>query len=286
MGAEAGGDWIASNNLGDHALARTSLFRELQWSFGKTATVYPGLRFDYYSNFGASVNPSLSGSWWILPRIRLRSSVGRAFRIPTFTELYYRDPNHEATSSLKPESAWSAEIGTDFIPAKNWLGSFTFFSRKEQNVIDWIRRVPSRKMAHRLIFANLHRAGAEIGVEHSLGSRAASAKRTTAGFRSMRDAIDYTSKYVLDYARAFLVRLRLFSASSSLPYQQTASYKRRADGRSYWILDGRLERHFHQFVASVDLTNMLNSEYQEDRGVDMPGRWFVTRPPHSVEKSF
>jgi outer membrane receptor for ferrienterochelin and colicin len=47
VGAELGGDWISSNNLGNHRYARTSLFTEVEWAIGKAATVYPGLRFDY-----------------------------------------------------------------------------------------------------------------------------------------------------------------------------------------------------------------------------------------------
>jgi hypothetical protein len=41
------------------------------------------------------------------------------------------------------------------------------------------------------------------------------------------------------------------------------------------VLNGRLEKRFHKFAASVDLTNMLNSRYQEIIGVDMPGRWLT-----------
>ncbi len=272
LGGEAGGDWITSTTLGDHSFGRTSLFSEFQWLFGKSAAIYPGLRFDYYTNFGSAANPSLSGSWWIVPRIRLRSSVGRAFRIPTFTELYYRDPNNEASSSLKPESSWSAELGADFIPAKNWLGSLTVYSRQEHNVIDWIRSSTAEKWRTANI-RRLHTSGAEIGIERTVGSRGRVGIQYS---RISMDAgrIDYISKYVLDYARDS------WSASTSLPiplklgYQQTLSYKRRADGRSYWLLDGRLERNFPRFTAAIDFMNLLNSQYQEVKGVEMPGRWF------------
>jgi vitamin B12 transporter len=273
LGGEVGGDWISSNTLGHHSFARTSLFGEFQWEVGKTAAIYPGLRLDYYSNFGSSLNPSLSGSWWILPRIRLRSSVGRAFRIPTFTELYYRDPNHEARSMLKPERAWSEEIGADFIPAKDWLGSFALFIRQERNVIDWIRTSAGEKW-HTANIRRLHTTGAEIGLERSLGSHVRLAARYS---RLSIDVgkIDYTSKYVLDYARDSWCASTSFPMPLAFAYQQTAGFKRRADGRSYWVLDGRLERHFRKFTAALDLTNMLNSEYQEVIGVDMPGRWFA-----------
>lgn len=273
LGGEIGGDWISSSNLGHHSFARTSLFSELQWMFSRTASVYPGLRLDYYSNFGISANPSLSGSWWALPRLRLRSSVGRAFRIPTFTELYYRDPNNEANPSLKPESSWSAEAGIDFIPAKNWLGTLTLFSRNERNVIDWIRTSPTEKWRTANI-RKLHAIGAEIGLEHSFGHRARMAVRYS---RISLDPgrIDYISKYVLDYARDSWAASTFFPIPFALEYKQTFSYKRRANGRDYWLLDGRLERHFRRFAAGVDFTNLLNSQYQEVIGVNMPGRWFA-----------
>ncbi|MBN1570864.1 MAG: TonB-dependent receptor [Acidobacteria bacterium] len=273
LGGEMGEDWISSGNLGDHAFARSSLFGELQWLLGRSAAIYPGFRLDYYSNFGISANPSLSGSWWVLPRIRLRSSVGRAFRIPSFTELYYRDPNNEADPSLKPESSWSTEAGIDFIPAKQWLGTLTLFSRSERNVIDWIRTSAAEKWRTANI-RKLRATGAEIGIERSLGPR------SQLGVRYSRISLnpgrmDYSSKYVLDYARDSWTAAASFSMPFALEYKQTFSYKRRADGRDYWLLDGCLERNFRHFAAGVDFSNLLNSRYQEVMGVDMPGRWFA-----------
>jgi outer membrane cobalamin receptor len=273
LGAETGGDWIASGNLGDHAFARTSLFGELQWMPGKTVTVYPGMRFDYYSNFGAAASPSLSGSWWVLPRIRLRSSVGRAFRIPTFTELYYQDPNHQADPMLEPESAWSAEAGTDFIPAENWLASLTLFARRERNVIDWIRSSSDEKWRT----SNLHNlltSGIEIGVEHDFGSKAKLAVHYSR-ISVDKGSVQYMSKYVLDYARDSWAASTRFPLPFAMEYQQTLRYKRRVDGRSYWLLDGGLKRRFLRFTAAVDFTNLFDSRYREVIGVDMPGRWFV-----------
>jgi outer membrane receptor for ferrienterochelin and colicin len=273
LGGEFGGDWILSNNLGDHAYARTSLFAELQWNFGKTAVVYPGLRLDYYSNFGAAASPSLSGSWWILPRVRLRSSIGRAFRIPTFTELYYHDPNNQANDALEPESAWSADLGADFIPAKNWLGSVTLFSRQERNVIDWIRSSPAEKW-HTSNIRKLHTRGAEVGMEHPFGSRAGVSAHYS---RIWIDAgaVNYISKYVLDYARDSWSASTFFPIPLALEYRQTLTYKKRSNGRSYWLMDGRLERPFGRFAAGIDFMNLLDSRYQETVGVDMPGRWLI-----------
>ncbi len=273
MGGEAGGDWIASSNLGRHAYLRVSVFGEGHWAVGKSGAVYPGVRFDHYSNFGSTANPSLSASWWIAPRLRLRSSVGRAFRIPTFTELYYRDPNHQAVSSLKPESAWSSEIGSDLIPAKNWIASLTLFSRHERNVIDWIRSSALEKW-HTSNIRRVATRGIEIGTERAL-STAAGVAANYSHISMDAGRVDYASKYVLDYVRHSWSAAAHFPMPLGLRCQYRLVYKKRAGGRNYWLLDARLERDFPHFTAVLDFTNLLNSRYQEVSGVDMPGRWFV-----------
>jgi vitamin B12 transporter len=273
FGGEAGGDWISSQTLGDHAFARASLFSEVQWSFGKSAALYSGLRLDNYSNFGASLNPSLSGSWWVLPRVRLRSALGRAFRIPTFTELYYRDPGNEANPDLKPESSWSAEAGADIIPAKNWLGSVTLFGRRERNVIDWIRGTDKEKWRTANI-GRLRAAGIELNLERTIGSKVRLAARYSI-VSSNAGKVDYISKYVLDYAHDTLSGVLNFRMPLALELQQTVDYKKHANGRDYWLLGGRVARNFYRFSASLEYTNLLDRQYQEIIGVDMPGRWFV-----------
>jgi outer membrane cobalamin receptor len=273
VGGEVGGDWIVSSNLGNHSFAKMSVFGELQWTLGKNAIIYPGLRLDHYSAFGTAASPSLSGSWWVFPRIRLRSSVGRSFRIPTFTELYYKDPNNQGNPALNPESAWSAEVGTDFIPARNWLGFLNYFYRHERNVIDWIRSSGDEKW-RAFNIRRIHASGIEVGIEHSLGMKA---HLTTRYSRISMNAgeFNYRSKYVLDYARHSWATTASIPIPFGLEYKQTLRYKRRIDGRSYWLLDGRLENHSGKFIIAVDITNLLNSRYQEIIGVDMPGRWLA-----------
>jgi iron complex outermembrane receptor protein len=272
LGGEAGGDWIFSQNLGDHAFARTSVFSELQWILGKSAAIYSGLRFDRYSNFGSALNPSISASWWTLPRLRLRAALGRAFRIPTFTELYYHDPNNTANSSLKPESSWSAETGADIFPAKNWTGSLTLFARQEKNVIDWIRESTREKWQTSNI-RKLRAAGAELSLERALNARLSLAARYSR-ISENAEQVHYYSKYALDYARDSWGATASFRAPLALEYHSTINYKRRSNGISYWVLDGRLERRFYRLSAALEYTNLLDSSYREITGVDMPGRWF------------
>jgi outer membrane cobalamin receptor len=273
FGAEAGADVIRSSNLGNHEYGRLSLFGEVEWKPKKQWTIYPGFRWDHYTNFGTAANPSLSASWWVAARIRLRSSVGHAFRIPTFTELYYHDPNNEANPNVGPESSWSGDAGVDFLPAGNWVGSLTFFLRNEHDVIDWIRRTPDEKWRTANI-RTLRVRGMVAGLEHSFDSGVHLAVHYTQ-MESAAGKIDYFSKYALDTPRYSWAATGSVELPFSLTCGQKLAYTKRANGMNYWRWDLRLERRFREITAMVDATNLFDSRYQEVPGVDMPGRWFI-----------
>lgn len=273
MGVETGGDWIRSNNLGDHEFSKSSAFAEVQFALSDRVSIYPGVRYDYYSNFVSSTNPSVSASWWATPTFKIRSAVGRAFRIPTFTELYYRDPNHQANSNLAPEKAWGAEAGADWMFHPQWVGSLTLFSRWERNVIDWVRDTPKQKWQTTNV-RRLENRGVELGIQHLLhgGSHV---EFQYAYLNTEATPVAYLSKYVLDYSRHSFSGFFSLHLPQSFSFGQRVDYKRRVDGRDYWVLDGRLARSFGKVNLYIECLNMLDSDYQEIQGVDMPGRWFL-----------
>ncbi len=273
VGGDLGGDWITSNNLGNHSFARGSIMAELQKKLGAKAVLSPSIRFDSYSGFGRAVSPSLSGSWWVLPKVKLRSSVGHAFRIPTFTELYYKDPNNQATPTLKPEQAWGGEAGADWLFHSSWMATLNLFLRDEKDVIDWVRETAQQKWRT----TNLRRVrsnGVEFGIQHLLPAGRLEFQYSL--IDSNAGDFSYLSKYILDYARhsvsvfASLTLPRQFSVGPRL------SFKRRNDGRQYWVLDSRIARSFGRMIFFVEGSNLTDSHYQEISGVDMPGRWLRT----------
>ncbi|MGH9339473.1 MAG: TonB-dependent receptor plug domain-containing protein [Acidobacteriota bacterium] len=271
MGTELGGDWIRSNNLGDHSFSRAGVFAELQLKPAETVALYPGLRYDHYSSFGSSTSPSISGSWWVAPNLRLKSTLAHAFRIPTFTELYYTDPNHQARSSLQPEKAWGAEGGIEWAPHPNWTATLNFFSRWEENIIDWVREAPEQKWETTNI-RDIQTDGVELGLQRLLAARGLVGAQYTYVY-SDPGPVSFLSKYVLDYARHSLAGFGSFHLPAGLVWGHKVDYKRRADGRSYWLLDARLGKSFGRYNLYLECSNLLDTEYQEIRGVDMPGRW-------------
>jgi len=69
-----------------------------------------GTRYDSHSVYGGQLNPRLGIVHFLTPDLRLRASLGRTFRGPTFGELFFPGCSNP---SLKPERAWSGDFGVE-----------------------------------------------------------------------------------------------------------------------------------------------------------------------------
>ena len=273
VGAEGGGDWIRSTNLGDHDVSRVSGFAEWRQALGPRVQVDATLRVDRYSEFGTSWNPSLGAGWWPLSSVRLRASAARAFRVPTFTERYYSDPANLARAEVGPETAWAGEGGADVFVGSGWVLQGTVFGRADSDVIDWLRPTVADRW-RTFNIRDVKTLGVEVGVRKTFATGAFVQGQYTA-LDLDAAAVDQLSKYVLDYAPQSL------TAAASLPLRggfQLAPrleyrLRRRSTGDSDYVLfDARIARRVTQVLeVHVEGTNLFDVGYQEVAGVRMPG---------------
>src|SRR5688572_1539679 len=198
IGVEGGADWIRSTNLGNHATSRVSGFAEWRRPVAKTAQFDATLRVDGYDEFGASVSPSIGAGWWPAPRLRLRASVGRAFRVPTFTERYYSDPANLARADVGPETSWAGEAGADVLVGGGWLLQSTLFGREDHDVIDWLRPTTADRWQTYNV-RDVSTLGFEVGLQKTFSSSAFVTLQYTA-IDVDAATVDQLSKYLLDYA--------------------------------------------------------------------------------------
>lgn len=272
VGTELGADWIGSTNLGDRSFRRASGFAEIQHSATGRLIVYPGLRFDTYDNFGSAWSPSVAARLTVAPFVSLRASAGHAFRIPTFTELYYTDPNHRASSDLSPERGWSGEGGADWVLGGRAMARATVFTRRDRDVIDWVRT----SAAERWRTTNIRRVdttGLELGVRQLFGSSSLVDVQYTFLSAEAESVTGLLSKYVLDYAPHNLVLSGVVRAPLGLDLSPRLAWTKRHDGRSYPVVDLRASRQVRRWTVFVEAFNLFDETYQEIIGVAMPGRW-------------
>ena len=272
-GVEGGGDWIRSNSLGDHQLSRFSGFGELRYQLGRGAQLAASLRLDRYSEFGSSWNPSVSGGWWLGSHVRVRGSVGRAFRVPTFTERYYSDPANLARPEVQPEHTWAGEAGADVVLTHGWLLQGTMFTRADHDVIDWLRATPAERWrTYNIRDVDTH------GYEVSLRRNFLKDGFVVAGYTGLTleaPQVTQLSKYTLDYAPQSLTAAMSLPLPGRFRVAPRVEYRRRtrsAGGEEYVLLDMRVGYRLATLVdVSVDGTNLLDRAYSEIAGVPMPG---------------
>jgi iron complex outermembrane receptor protein len=287
-GVDGGGDWVRSTNLGNRSLARISAFGEWRQALTTRTQLDASLRADRYNEFGSAWSPALGIGWWPTGALRLRGSVGRAFRVPTFTERYYHDPAHLARDETGPESAWTGEGGADVFLASGWVFQATVFGRKDHDVIDWLRATE----AERWRTHNVHHVdtrGVELAARKTLaGGAFVQAEYTALDLDAA--AITLLSKYILEYAPHTITAVAVVPLPAALRVAPRIEYKHRHRNIvtfDYALLDLRISRRFEKFELRVDGTNLGNLRtvlardsagsvrqlpFQEIAGVDMPGR--------------
>jgi iron complex outermembrane receptor protein len=272
-GVEGGADWIRSSNLGDRELARVSAFGEWRQPVGSRVQVDAGLRVDRYSEFGTAWSPSAGIGWWPAPALRLRASVGRAFRVPTFTERYYSDPANRARADVGAERSWSGEGGADLFLPDGLLVQATVFGRADSNVIDWLRPTPA-DVWQTYNIRDIDVRGLELGVRRALPRGAfVLAQFTTLALDA--PAVTQLSKYALDYASRSFVAASVVPLPGGIRVAPRIEYRRRSRPiapEEYVLIDARVSRRFGTLLELlVDGTNLLDERYHEIAGVRMPG---------------
>ena len=272
-GVEGGGDWIRSTNLGDHATARVSGFGEWRQELGPRTQIDGTLRVDRYNEFGTSWSPSAGIGWWPSSMLRLRASVGRAFRVPTFTERYYSDPANLAREEVGPETAWAGEGGADLLLAGGWILQTTLFARADEDVIDWLRPTTADRWRTYNI-RDVDTRGLELGIRKTFANGPMILAEYTA-LDVNAAAVNQLSKYVLDYAPHSFVAAAAIPLPKGFSAAPRVEYRRRSRTTGtfdYVLLDARIGRRLSQHVELfVEGSNLLDESYQEIAGVAMPG---------------
>jgi iron complex outermembrane receptor protein len=267
-GFEVTGDTIDSTNMKKHDRSSEGLYAEAAPKLLPELYLNLGIRADHFSEFGWEASPSVSASYRMADDVSVRGTVGRAYRIPTFTELYYIDAANVGNPSLKPESSWTYEAGVDY-HYKNFKAGLTYFYRKTYDTIDWIRYSPAG------VWNATNIGGTSTnGVEVALTLDKFFLSYTCLDVYSKHG---YISKYVLDYLKQQIscgVELEL----AGFKNDWVLNYKDRVGSSPVAIVDTRIRKNiFTKSGVSLDayfeIANLCNTPYSEVKNVAMPGRW-------------
>jgi len=270
-GAEGLRDSIVSTNLGRHSRGSGAVYGALDARALGRFSFSLGAREQMYGASEFNFSPSAAAGFWISQHVKVKASASRAFRLPSYTDLYYQDPGTRGAADLRPEQAWSYDGGLDWNLGGRLRGDITVFHRRERDGIDYVRA----SSAEIWRATNIHRLRF-TGVEASIAGRLRRTHLVEIRYTWMRGALEslggLQSRYVFNYPSHNGVA----SWQAALPGHVSARVRlgatRRLGRDPYWLTDVYLARTARRIRPFVQFTNIGNSRYEEITGVPMPGR--------------
>lgn len=316
LGTEWRNEGIVSTRLGDelaeprairgidsvrynHAYSRTyaTAFVDHTYQYGRLrlsggGIMYVGVEPRAAARFYPGVDVSLQATG----QLRLFASLSSAFRLPTFTDLFYKSPLNVGNRELRMEQAYIYEAGAAF--ATPMLSSKAkVFYRQGTDIIDWVRTADTA-LYTTMNMTTLNTLGYELGLTLRLASLTAPSSwfrldRVAVGYAHIsttKQSGDYQSVYALDYLRhkatatLELTLLRRLSCAAMLVYQHRNGNYDAEDPVSHVVtaipfggfttLDVRLAWRMAHFTPYVEATNLTNAKAFDYSGLMLPQRWF------------
>jgi iron complex outermembrane receptor protein len=264
-GAELIHDGIDSNNLGQHTRTRGSAFVALDVRALRRFSFSLGAREEVY-NSQSQFSPSATAGYWLSTKLRLHGSATHAFRLPSYTDLYYHDPANIGNPDLKPEKAWDFEGGADWDFSRHFRAAINIFSLRERDVIDYVRASPTA-IYEATNFDKLNYTGAEASLHYD---------GFAVSYTALHGAFDASqvlqSKYTAYYPSHEAVASWEGSLKRGITLRTRVGALQRYQRDPYGLWDVYAAYTRGRVHPFLQLTNLTNTVYQEIAGVAMPKR--------------
>ncbi len=272
LGVDLAKVFISSNNLGDRDRFMGTFFFEHRFLLlDAKLDITPGFAANYYTDFDGNFFPGIDVGYQVSKYFRTYANVGKTYRIPTYTDLYYSDPTTLGNENLKQEEALAEEIGVVF--TKNQFDfTVAFFNREAKNLIDYTKEQESDKYQANNI-RSMNTKGIELMSNYKY-TWFSFAQRINLGYTFIEDdikAIDAAfSRYTINSANHQFTGQ--WNSQFFKHLSQTISYRyvERTSGDSYGIVDANVVLKMKAFEFSVMANNIFNVAYSESNLVPMP----------------
>jgi len=120
---------------------RRSLYAYLQdeWSLAPDWHLTAGVRHDHYSDFGGTTNPRIALVWDTAYNLTSKLMFGRAFRAPSFVELYtVNNPTAQGNPNLKPETIGTTELAFSWQARPDLTTGLNLFHYRMKDIIRFV----------------------------------------------------------------------------------------------------------------------------------------------------
>jgi len=270
-GFEALHEGLESTNLGIRDRSRQSTYLNYDLRAAGRFSLTTGVRYELFRAWSGQLSPTVAAGYWLNPHMKLRASVSRAYRVPSFTDLYYNDPGSRGDPNLRPERAWGYEGGLDWNAGQKFDGEATVFHRRERDGIDFTRSGPNDPWQARN-FQRLQFTGAELRARWRYRP-AASAEIAYTGIRGTQTELNsMQSRYTFNYPVNALIGTWQGVTFGKTALRTRFGVTQRYQRDSYMLWEVGASYQGNRVRPFLQLANITNHAYEEIPGVAMPGR--------------
>lgn len=297
---------IASNDRGNHNVSQAAAFLALNQQLGQSFFVAPSARLEWNERAGWDFIPQINLSYRV-NALQLRGSAGKTIRDADFTERF-NNYNRAVVPSgqrlgnpdLETERSFSYEGGADYFVTSSLKISATYFQRFHRKLIDYVptpyvqipRRVnllPTGTYALAKNIAEVTTTGFETDIQFSKQLSNTDAVWATVGFiwLDSKSSDSVPSFYLSSHAK-FQANVSMNYTAKRFAMSVNALYKNRRPQQvanpaiakvsaDYLLLNAKAEAFVlrNQLSVFVQVDNILNRNYTDLLGSQMPGRWFL-----------
>ena len=277
LAIESAVEAIESSRLGDHARTGLGLSAEHAAALGP-GRLRAGLSvWRHSAGWGWEVSPGVDAAWPLPAGITWHGAIERAFRVPTYTELFYVSPAQAGNAELEPEHAWTLETGLRGGAGAPVTWNAGVFVRRGTDLIDWVRADPAEPWTARNV-AEVTTRGIEAGVAWAPASGAFKLLGLDyARLDADRGGFAGESRYVLDRLRHQAVLRADHRLPLGLEQSWRLRYEEQRDDTGDLVVDFTTGRRWAAWSAALEVTNLFGGHRERFPGVPLPGRWVLLR---------
>ena len=262
---------ISSNNLGEHDRNTVSAYIDHTFKlFDEKLVVSPGISASYFSDMSFHSFPGIDLGYNLNSSFKLYSNIGKTYRIPTYTDLYYADRTTIGNENLNPESAISTELGFKY-DTSNLKITGALFNREAKNIIDYVKE-NENDLWSAVNIGSLKTTGFELDFRYNFKNQ----NYFNLGYTNIKDNNYVTninfSKYSLNSFKHQLVSKLNLSYLKNISHSIVYKYLERSDNSNYSVLDSKI---IYKKGLFIYVNNLLDAVYSETNLVPMPGRNFL-----------
>jgi|GEM_PF-1839441 len=232
------------------------------------------LKWNYFSRYKLLPQYSTTLNINLTEKNKIFFSASKVIRTPSYTELFYWDPQHQTTTEdLKVEQTERYSAGVNNI-VKNLNFSITGFYYKPTNVIDWIRTKSATESWKITNVAKTEIYGGELGIDWTFFSCFDAKLFYSVTAKKFNLPENKELKYIENYPTNSLSLILSFPEILGIKVNISNLYKTytKTQPQRFFLTNISVSKNFKGAIFSLTIENLFDVKYQEVPGIYQPQR--------------